>query len=67
MKGVSPINANVKKEDRLNDDQRIEREKQEIVEAMNRAGMPYSVHELILADLLHAVRLQKEQALQGGK
>lgn len=61
------MNANVKKDAPLNNDQLIEREKREIVEAMNRANMPYGVHELILADILNAVRLQKEQALQGGK
>ena len=45
----------------LNDDERIERERSEIVAAMNRAGMPYSVHELILLTLLSDVQKQKAQ------
>lgn len=59
------MNGNVKKVPPLTDDQRIEREKQEIIAAINRAGMPYSVHELILADLLNAVRAEKVKALEG--
>ena len=51
----------------LNDDERIERERSEIVAAMNRAGMPYSVHELILLTLLSDVQKQKEAALRGGE
>ena len=45
----------------LNDDERIERERSEIVAAMNRAGMPYSVHELILLTLLSDAQKQKAQ------
>ena len=51
----------------LNDDERIERERSEIVAAMNRAGMPYSVHELILLTLLSDVQKQKSEALRGGE
>ena len=51
----------------LNDDERIERERSEIVAAMNRAGMPYSVHELILLTLLSDVQKQKAAALRGGE
>lgn len=59
------MNETAKKAPPLNDDQRIEREKQEIIAAINRADMPYSVHELILADLLNAVRVEKAKALEG--
>lgn len=51
----------------LNDDERIERERSEIVAAMNRAGMPYSVHELLLLTLLSDVQKQKAAALRGGE
>ena len=51
----------------LNDDERIERERSEIVAAMNRAEMPYSVHELILLTLLSDVQKQKAAALRGGE
>lgn len=56
------MNENTQKEP-LNDDQRIEREKAELVAAMNRAGMPFSVHEMILVELLGCVRAEKARKL----